>query len=59
MRHASFGLNFNFKISFKREKDTITYEDFDTDEEEDLDITPEWLRKRERLAGDLETVLIE
>ena len=31
---------------FKKKEKPFIYEDFDTDEDEDLDITPEWLKNR-------------
>ena len=45
---------FNFK---KRESNTVdeeTYEDYDTDPEEDLSIIPPWLRDRPFFTDDLE-----
>jgi hypothetical protein len=35
-----------FKGMFKKKKKEYNYEDFDTDDEEDLDLIPEWLRDR-------------
>lgn len=38
----------------KKTSDVETYEDFDTDDGEDLDVTPEWLKGRKFLPDDLE-----
>lgn len=38
----------------KKVADVETYEDYDTDPGEDLDITPEWLKGRKFLKDDLE-----
>lgn len=38
----------------KKTSDVETYEDFDTDPGEDLDVTPEWLKGRKFLPDDLE-----
>ena len=43
----SMGVSFsNLKNFFQKKKDVFNYEDFDTDEDEDLAIIPEWLRDR-------------
>lgn len=34
------------KNLFKKTKKVYNYEDFDTDDDEDLDMVPEWMRER-------------
>lgn len=45
---------FSRKFLKKMKKNEEHYEDFDTEEDEDLDITPEWMKGRERFLDDLE-----
>ena len=49
-----FSKNLSKKLLNKIKKNEEHYEEFDTDEDEDLNITPEWLRDRERVPDDLE-----
>jgi hypothetical protein len=34
------------KTLFEKKKTIINYEDFDSEDSEDLDLSPEWLRNR-------------
>jgi len=45
---------FNFKKAKSNHVDTETYEEFDTDPDEDLSIIPPWLRDRPFFKDDLE-----
>lgn len=45
---------FSRKFFNKMKKNEEHYEEFDTEEDEDLDITPEWMKGRERFTDDLE-----
>jgi len=42
------------KNLFKKTKKEYNYEDFDTDDDEDLDMVPEWMRERVVYKTELE-----
>jgi len=44
----------SFFERFKKKKEKEIYEDFDTDEGENFDVTPEWLKNRMIIHDDLE-----
>jgi hypothetical protein len=45
---------FKWRERTKKRRDQETYQDFDTDPEENLDITPEWYKGRRILPLDYE-----
>lgn len=48
---------FGFTALLPKKKKTVdieTYEDYDTDDNENLDVTPVWLKERKFLPDDLE-----
>lgn len=47
-------LGSSLKQIFQKKKEIITYEDFDTSDDEDLDMTPEWLKDRAVYKVELE-----
>ena len=42
------------KQLFNKKHEVFNYEDFDTDDSEDLDLTPEWLKDRNAFDKELE-----
>lgn len=49
-----FSKSLSKKMLNKMKKNEEHYEDYNTDDDEDLDITPEWMRDREKFYDDLE-----
>lgn len=52
-----FSKSLSKKLLNKMKKNEEHYEDYDTDEGEDLDITPEWMRDRQKFTDDLEDLI--
>lgn len=52
-----FGKSLSRKLMNQIKKNEEHYEDYDSDDNEDLDLTPEWMKGRERYKDDLEDII--
>ncbi len=50
----SDGFSFMKSVIKKKKKTVVVYEDFDSEDSEDLDLSPEWLRNRQVYKCELE-----
>lgn len=48
------GFSFLKKMADKKKKTVVVYEDFDSDDSEDFDLSPQWLRNRQVYKCELE-----